>query len=229
MAFRRPATSDNDGTIALAPPLAVGAKPTFLGVQVSFKLPSLAAAAACLMATGAHAATLANVYAGYVNDDTYMYYWNMSGVTFDDVKLTSVGGMFPGETEDLGSLPSGWTSTIPFNNATGAFAADYDDANGADPCPACDTDYQLVVTIGAKVFKSNVFSPSNNLSGGLVDFTGNHFDQNTAVCNSDGCRGQVLVAQVGAVPEPAAWSLMIGGFGLAGAALRRRRVAVAAA
>ncbi len=33
----------------------------------------------------------------------------------------------------------------------------------------------------------------------------------------------------GAVPEPAAWALMIGGFGLAGAALRRRRSAVAAA
>jgi len=33
----------------------------------------------------------------------------------------------------------------------------------------------------------------------------------------------------GAVPEPAGWALMIGGFGLAGAALRRRRTAVAAA
>ena len=31
----------------------------------------------------------------------------------------------------------------------------------------------------------------------------------------------------GAVPEPATWALMIGGFGLAGAALRRRRTAVA--
>lgn len=31
----------------------------------------------------------------------------------------------------------------------------------------------------------------------------------------------------GAVPEPSTWALMIGGFGLAGAALRRRRVAVA--
>lgn len=31
-----------------------------------------------------------------------------------------------------------------------------------------------------------------------------------------------------AVPEPAAWSLMIGGFGLAGAALRRRRATAAA-
>lgn len=32
----------------------------------------------------------------------------------------------------------------------------------------------------------------------------------------------------GAVPEPAGWALMIGGFGLAGAALRRRRVVEAA-
>lgn len=32
----------------------------------------------------------------------------------------------------------------------------------------------------------------------------------------------------GAVPEPSAWALMLGGFGLAGAALRRRRTAVTA-
>ena len=33
-------------------------------------------------------------------------------------------------------------------------------------------------------------------------------------------------ASVTAVPEPATWALMIGGFGLAGAGLRRRRVAI---
>lgn len=32
----------------------------------------------------------------------------------------------------------------------------------------------------------------------------------------------------GAVPEPTTWALMLGGFGLAGAALRRRRAAIAA-
>jgi hypothetical protein len=36
------------------------------------------------------------------------------------------------------------------------------------------------------------------------------------------------VTTFGAVPEPASWALMIGGFGMAGAALRRRRTAVAA-
>lgn len=34
-------------------------------------------------------------------------------------------------------------------------------------------------------------------------------------------------AAAGAVPEPASWALMIGGFGLVGAALRRRRTSVA--
>jgi hypothetical protein len=37
----------------------------------------------------------------------------------------------------------------------------------------------------------------------------------------------VLTALGGGVPEPASWALMIGGFGLIGAASRRRRIAVA--
>jgi hypothetical protein len=37
------------------------------------------------------------------------------------------------------------------------------------------------------------------------------------------------IRPAGGVPEPAAWALMIGGFGLAGAALRRQRRLVAAA
>ncbi|CAM3067380.1 PEPxxWA-CTERM sorting domain-containing protein [Sphingomonas antarctica] len=38
---------------------------------------------------------------------------------------------------------------------------------------------------------------------------------------------ELRVSGVGAVPEPANWALMIGGFGLIGAASRRRRLAVA--
>jgi len=193
-----------------------------------FKLPFLAAAAAAgLMAGAAHASTLANIYAGYANDTTYMYWWNTSGVNVDDAQIASVGGLFPGESEDEGSLCPGCTETVSFNNGSGAFAFDYDDANGADPCAACDTVYQFQVTIGPKTYLSNVFSPSSNLTGGLVDFTGNHSDTDTMICNSDGCRGFQLVAQVAGAPEPAAWSLMIGGFALAGAALRRRRAVAA--
>jgi hypothetical protein len=38
-----------------------------------------------------------------------------------------------------------------------------------------------------------------------------------------------VTGPTGAVPEPAAWALMIGGFGMAGAVLRRRRTMVVAA
>ena len=40
--------------------------------------------------------------------------------------------------------------------------------------------------------------------------------------------GVFLTAASGAVPEPAAWALMMGGFGLVGAMARRRRMALAA-
>lgn len=66
-----------------------------------------------------------------------------------------------------------------------------------------------------------------NLTG--LNFTGaSHtieFDQDPNL------RGWTFVSEItfdgGAVPEPATWTLMIGGFGLAGAALRRRRIAPA--
>jgi len=53
---------------------------------------------------------------------------------------------------------------------------------------------------------------------------------------SQTCSGQDTSSSIGtikrlgaAVPEPATWALMIGGFSLAGATLRRRRAAIAAA
>lgn len=41
--------------------------------------------------------------------------------------------------------------------------------------------------------------------------------------------GEVAFRTGAVVPEPAAWALMIGGFGLVGASLRRRRTAIVAA
>jgi hypothetical protein len=45
-----------------------------------------------------------------------------------------------------------------------------------------------------------------------------------SIWNNNGLRGVTF----GAVPEPASWALLITGFGLTGAAMRRRRVATAA-
>jgi hypothetical protein len=63
-----------------------------------------------------------------------------------------------------------------------------------------------------------VFSPD----GSAVDVANLAFYLGTATYRSD-------LSDFGAVPEPASWALMIGGFALIGAALRRRRSLAAAA
>jgi hypothetical protein len=74
---------------------------------------------------------------------------------------------------------------------------------------------------------------------GTFDFVTNHPLQNRVFSTNSGAltgaiqalgpvtRFDVSPAPVASVPEPAAWALMIGGFGMAGAVLRRRRAALA--
>jgi hypothetical protein len=71
-----------------------------------------------------------------------------------------------------------------------------------------------------EVLGTNFSGPAWN-SGTLTLF---YWDSN----NFDNT-GSVLASVAAVVPEPASWSLMIGGFGLAGAMLRRRRAARAPA
>ncbi|MGZ3378495.1 MAG: PEPxxWA-CTERM sorting domain-containing protein [Phenylobacterium sp.] len=72
------------------------------------------------------------------------------------------------------------------------------------------------------------FSFSDNghiLDTGFYDFVNNNVDGNESI-NWNDIGG--AANRGGTVPEPTTWALMIGGFGIAGAALRRRRSAVAA-
>jgi hypothetical protein len=70
------------------------------------------------------------------------------------------------------------------------------------------------------------FSANSGFVAGsnTLTFTVRNFAQSTG--NPSGLRVEFLQSAVTAVPEPAAWALMIGGFAAVGAASRRRRTAV---
>lgn len=121
----------------------------------------------------------------------------------------------------------GWLldPTITFHfaplTAVDSISIYYDDANGAGgvSTPAAfvinGTSYGVVDAPGSA---PNVFTVSG------LGFVGDTFTV-TAVRNN----AWVFLSEVsfasksGAVPEPATWALMIGGFGMTGAAMRRRR------
>ena len=185
-------------------------------MKLSTTLIAAALASTTLIAGAANAATVGHVNAGYLGDTTSMTIFNDSGFNFTDVSISSVGGLFPGQTEDLGVLLAGASLDVPFGDGGGAFSFDYDDYNGG--CDgggvACDTVYKVTATAGANVFVSNIFSPNSNLSGGLVDFTGNNGDSDVEPAR---------VANIGGVPEASTWALMLTGFGGMGAMLRAQR------
>jgi hypothetical protein len=80
-----------------------------------------------------------------------------------------------------------------------------------------------------------IFGPDINIFtgqalGGDAYADGRFFatGQNDATCNRGICDAnfRFTASTPAAVPEPASWALMIGGFGLAGAAMRRRPATV---
>ncbi len=78
----------------------------------------------------------------------------------------------------------------------------------------------LTITLGSATFNSMQDTTGRHGCDNCLDYG---FDQHADVTAT------FTQTVTGGVPEPASWALMIGGFGMAGAALRRRRTAVAAA
>lgn len=141
------------------------------------------------------------------------------------------GDLFTGDyddswTGDIGSpdCVQGHTWCVYTGNFSVTFTAHWDN-------PAYNS--------GAGVDIFSQFSPNNNASGGFVAFEGldpsglaeTVYDDHSGSPN--GVLANIYVGDPGdfnpngGVPEPATWALMLGGLGLAGAALRRRRAQTA--
>ncbi len=162
------------------------------------------ALAATLTATAAEAAVIATLQAGQVDQLFSLTITNVSDVDFDSAAVFAFGDYL-----GVGRLNAHQSKQVFSVNG------DYD----------FDFGLQAIITIGAGTYRSPVFSPGDNLTGGYVDFLGTRDDLDFA---------PVTVAQVqadlgGGVPEPATWTMMVLGFGGIGILARRRAAQVATA
>ncbi len=164
------------------------------------------ALAATLSATGAQSAVIATIDAGQIDDLTNIIVNNVSDFAFDNLSVGAFGNGYP-----LGALAAHTSKLI------GVMLYDYD----------ADVGFQISATIGAQTYLSQYITPSNNLTGGFVDYGGTLNDANFAPVTVGNI--QADLGGTGGVPEPTSWALMILGFSGVGAIVRRRRSQVSLA
>ncbi len=177
----------------------------------------LAAAVAALSATAASATTFSGTFTQDDGKAGFAFYVAAPTV----LTITSTG-----------YAAGGLDPVLSLYDAAGN-AVDFNDDNGVNP------DSQLIettLTTGRyRVFLTQYdnfgpaslalpfnFEGQHNFRGGFIDYYGN---QRTGFWSLDITGGFAATA----VPEAATWGMMIAGFGLVGAAARRRRTVVSVA
>jgi hypothetical protein len=196
--------------------------------------------AAALLATSAQAADFSFTGSFLADNGKAGYTFTLGSAS--TVTLASLG--YAGGTNLAGATIArgGFDPVLTiYNAATGFAIADADDGPGspADSVTGASGDpiYSALLAAGSYTVyltQYNNFGPASlpglfgfdgqpNFRGGFVDFYGDQRNGNWALDIS----GVDSVATA-SVPEPATWGLMIVGFGMVGAAARRRHRAVAA-
>lgn len=115
------------------------------------------------------------------------------------------------------------SDTSTFADQDGTFALSYQNRLGADLFLTSGKSYDIFAAFNLLAIPGQMTGSitMNSLNTSTIGFTapGGSFTSQS---------GDFLgLAQTGAVPEPAAWAMMIVGFGLAGSALRRRTATAA--
>jgi len=181
-------------------------------MKLLIKIAAIAAMSLC--AVSAQAAVL--VTFSFSNDPAY---GNVPGTVTGTITGLSDNATGAASGVTLTSYPaglvnSGYSSNV-FDWATPSFA---------------NNSFTLVNGV---VTNSNFVAVAGNaqlwLNGSSFNYLSLDDDANSFIGNTDGPAGVTYtVSQVSAAPEPATWAMLILGFGLAGATLRRRRTAVSA-
>jgi hypothetical protein len=152
-----------------------------------------------------------------------------AGVGTIEIQHDGIAGD-PFSTPNLVELDSNGNSTMFFNLGAGTYTVDW----FYSPRPGVGADSNgITLSLGGNLLDSIALSGVGNTNtvwghrsvtfttgGGPLTFA--------AVGTSDSLGGYLDNITITAVPEPAAWALMICGFGLAGATLRRRIARAAA-
>ena len=182
--------------------------------------------AAALAAVAAPASAADFSFTGSFDDPNDVQLFNFTVGSSSTVTLRTYS--YAGGTNAAGALIAGgnFDPILALFDSAGAFLLQNDDGGGnvpADPITGNHYDTFLSTTLGAGTYTVSVMAYSNfangpNLSDGFQNtgsFSGRGQDWAFDVLNVD-------TAVTPGIPEPATWAMMIGGFGLAGAAIRRR-------
>lgn len=162
-------------------------------------------------------------------DGTGTYYWT------EGTPAPYTGGVVdnaPGTTDIIG-LGNGGLKTITFSQTVSDVYLAFVSWNGNagvfnQPFEVISTGCGYWGCADFSTVTPLTFTSSGELHG-VIRFTGS-FDSVSFTDQSEYWHGITIgiggLAAPPAVPEPTSWSMMIGGFGLAGAAMRRRKVKV---
>lgn len=131
-----------------------------------------------------------------------------------DTGFYNLGGFlnfYPVATGPTPPIVAGSPFVVKLTRDSSALVTGY--VNGVSQFSFTDSSNLAVINNTLHLFRDDFATGQGEASGGFIDFV--------TLDTSVGVPG-------GAVPEPAAWALMILGFGAAGAMLRRRREALTA-